>query len=213
MPGDLLELRGGDLYINGDPIDLPTHATWSHLLQMETGISPDSLLGTLEIPTGMVAGNDRYELPLNDTLAGLLKRSASVKNVKASSTKASAPLFPFSPNFPWTGRDLGPLRIPAKGDTISITPYNLPLYDRLIGIYEGHRLSNSGDRLLIDGLPLDHYIVEQDYYFMLGDSRDHSADSRYWGFVPHDHLVGRAVLVIMSKGPAGLRDSRFFERL
>src|SRR5690606_4242616 len=143
MPGDLLELRGGDLYINGDPIDLPTHATWSHLLQMETGISPDSLLGTLEIPPGMVAGNDRYEVPLNDTLASLLKRSASVKNVKASSTKASAPLFPFSPNFPWTGRDLGPLRIPAKGDTISITPYNLPLFDRLIGIYEGHRLSRS----------------------------------------------------------------------
>ena len=76
MPGDLLELRGGDLYINGDPIDPPMHATWSHLLQMETGISPDSLLETLEIPPGVVAGNDRYELPLNDTLAGLLKRSA-----------------------------------------------------------------------------------------------------------------------------------------
>ncbi len=213
MPGDLLELRGGDLYINGDQVDPPAHATWSHLLQMEPGASPDSLLGTLGIPTGMAAGNDRYEVPLNDTLASLLKRSATVKNVRTSGTKASAPLFPFSPNFPWTGRDLGPLRIPAKGDTIAITPYNLPLYDRLIGIYEGHRLSNSGDRLLIDGLPLDRYIVEQDHYFMLGDSRDHSADSRYWGFVPHDHLVGRAVLVIVSKGPGGLRDQRFFETL
>ena len=89
-----------------------------------------------------------------------------------------------------------------------ITADNLPLYDRLISVYEGHSLSVDHKALLIDGQPLTTYVVEQNYYFVLGDSRHYSADSRYWGFVPEDHITGRAGLLLWGKGVSGASNSR-----
>ncbi|MGV3638713.1 MAG: S26 family signal peptidase, partial [Flavobacteriales bacterium] len=80
--------------------------------------------------------------------------------------------------------------------------------DRLISHYEGHQLGVDRDQLSIDGRPLTDYVVEQDYFFVLGDSRHHSADSRYWGFVPEDHITGRAGLLLWGKGVDSARNGR-----
>jgi signal peptidase I len=85
---------------------------------------------------------------------------------------------------------------------------NLPLYDRLMSRYEGRTLTVDRNMLLLEGEPLDRYVVQRDHYFVLGDSRHHSADSRYWGFLPGDHLVGRASVVVTGKGLDGLRSGR-----
>ncbi len=122
-------------------------------------------------------------------------------------------IFPFSQNFKWNGDDYGPIEIPAKGDTIQIDQHNFPIYDRLISTYEDHELSVDRDTLLIDGKPLLEYVIQQNYYFVIGDSRHHSADSRYWGFLPEDHLIGRGSMVLISKGANGLRSGRMFNSL
>ncbi len=125
-------------------------------------------------------------------------------------------IFPFDLRFPWTRDNFGPLWIPAKGATVSLTTDNLPLYGRLIRDYEHHSLRVEDGRIYIDGQETESYTFGQDYYFMMGDNRHNSLDSRYWGFVPEDHIVGRPSLIWLStdahKGfPANIRWRRFFK--
>ncbi len=216
MPGDELELRSGDLYINGEPVPPQEHGTSAYLLRLLPDHDPDSLLEAHALPPNLVSpGRSLLELPLNEAIAQELERSPSVVSAAPMSAATGAPrhIFPFSQQYRWNSDDFGPIKVPAKGDTLQITMHNLPLYDRLISQYEGHTLSVSSGTLLMDGEPLDTYVVQQDYYFVLGDSRHHSADSRYWGFVPDDHVMGRGMFVLLSKGGNGVRKGRFFKRL
>ncbi len=125
-------------------------------------------------------------------------------------------IFPHSPLiYPWTALDYGPLWIPQKGSTVEINMGNLPLYERIIKNYEGNDLSVDGDVILINGKPANHYTFKMNYYFMMGDNRDNSLDSRYWGFVPEDHIEGKASLIWMSVKPEksfleGIRWNRLF---
>ena len=126
-------------------------------------------------------------------------------------------LFPFTDDSKWTRDYYGPLWIPAKGATVDLTQENLPLYERIISVYEGHSLKVESDgRIFIDGKEASSYTFAQDYYFMMGDNRHNSLDSRYWGFVPEDHIVGRPSLVWLStdagrKFPDNIRWRRFFK--
>lgn len=124
-------------------------------------------------------------------------------------------LFPFDESFKWTRDNYGPIYIPAKGDTIDITVKNLPLYERIITNYEGNSLKVTRDSIFINGLYATKYTFTQDYYFMMGDNRHNSLDSRYWGFVPEDHIVGKPRVIWFSKDrhksfPANIRWKRFF---
>ncbi len=203
MPGDTVELRAGVLWVNGTQQDPPATATWSYLVRMRGEHSPDSLMELVRLPKSLLIPGRRFlEIPANAFLADTLERLSSVVSAEAMSMATGAPrhIFPFSQRYRWNGDNYGPIVVPAKGDTLRIDMDNLPLYDRIMSIYEGHTLSVDGNLLLIDGSPLKSYLVEQDYYFMLGDSRHHSADSRYWGFVPQDHLVGRAARIVFING-------------
>jgi signal peptidase I len=208
MPGDTVELRNGVLTINGQRQDAAPGQTRSHLVRLRSGASPAGVLQFLGLE-GMeiMEGRSFIELPLNDSLAEELEQRPDVVSVSPMGPATGAPghIFPFSPRFRWNGDDYGPLVVPAKGDTVTITIDNLPLFDRIISRYEGHRLVANGNVLMLDDVPLEHYVIEQDYFFVLGDSRHHSADSRYWGFVPRDHMVGRTDLVITGHGGDGER--------
>ena len=121
---------------------------------------------------------------------------------------------PYSPNFRWNNDRFGPLTVPAKGDTLRIDVANFPL---LRPVDPPVRRAQPHARWQADRagwVPLEQYVVEQDYVFVLGDARDHSADSRYWGFVPMDHLVGRAGFVLLGQDE-GRRSAqrRWFVRL
>ncbi|MBQ2027724.1 MAG: signal peptidase I, partial [Alistipes sp.] len=109
--------------------------------------------------------------------------------------------------------NMGPLWVPKKGTTIDLTIENLPLYERIIDQYEGHDLRVEGDKIFIDGVESDSYTFAMDYYFMMGDNRHNSADSRFWGFVPEDHIVGKALFKVFSKGEDGIRWSRMFKKV
>ena len=116
----------------------------------------------------------------------------------------------------WTRDNFGPLWIPAKGTEIELTTENLPLYERIITSYEGNGLEVKDGKIYINSEEAHSYTFQQDYYFMMGDNRHNSLDSRYWGFVPEDHVVGKPALIWLSIDgnktfPQNIRWRRFFK--
>ena len=125
------------------------------------------------------------------------------------------------PNYPlnaftgWTRDNMGPLWIPKKGASITLTLDNLPIYERIISVYEKNALKVDGNKIFINGKECHNYTFKMDYYWMMGDNRHNSADSRYWGFVPEDHIVGKPIFIWWSsdpdrKGLGGIRWNRLF---
>lgn len=107
-------------------------------------------------------------------------------------------IFPFTHDFKWTRDNYGPLWIPSKGSTVKLDITSLPLYARIIEVYEKNRLEVRDSLIFINDIQTDQYTFTQDYFFMLGDNRHNSLDSRYWGFVPEDHIIGKPRVIWFS---------------
>ena len=151
-----------------------------------------------------------------------VERLRSLRNVREivryEATGADPDIFPNSESYPWNVDNFGPLWIPSKGSTVDLTVENLPLYRRIIETYEGNKLEIKDGRIYINGTPADKYTFAMDYYFMMGDNRHNSLDSRYWGFVPEDHIVGKPSFVWMlldkdKSFPANIRWNRIFSKV
>jgi signal peptidase I len=126
--------------------------------------------------------------------------------------------YPLGVDYGWTRADYGPVWIPKKGAKVDLTLQNLPLYERCIRNYEGNTLEVKGNQILINGTPATSYTFKMDYYWMQGDNRDNSLDSRYWGFVPEDHIVGTPAIILISFDKdhslfnGGIRWNRIFKK-
>jgi signal peptidase I len=138
---------------------------------------------------------------LTDEMVSSLDKVSSIDSVVRmvdESGEAGINIFPQDPRYPWNYDQLGPIYIPGKGDEIGLSVETLPMYKKILRDYEGNTVSVSGSQILINGKPEQSYTFKQDYYWMMGDNRDHSEDSRAWGYVPADHIVGKPVFIWMS---------------
>lgn len=225
IAGDNFEIRNGSIFINGKEQAMPEHAQHRYIVRtngrifgenaqnregmhfLSNVVALDSLdiyvseAGKIESPSSI--DTTFYDLNMPENVVERVKRIAGVYSV----TKKIEPkgyydprIFPHNPSYAWNNDNFGPLLIPRAGLTIPIDTHNLCLYEKIMNTYDDgiHEVTRSGAQVLYDGKPISSYTFKQDYYFMMGDNRHNSADSRSWGFVPFDHIVGSPFFVWFS---------------
>ncbi|PCJ66584.1 MAG: S26 family signal peptidase [Bacteroidetes bacterium] len=202
IPGDSLKIVNGIVYINGKRADAAVHGQMSYQVTTSTVLDRKVLekIDISEYGYNEYAGG--YEMWITPKNKQELAKLPGIVEIVPKIDKAGKhpEIFPNIPEvLPWSRDNYGTIYIPKKGDVLKLDKANMWTYKELIQKYEGNTgYRIVGDKAMIDGKEITEYEVQMDYYFMMGDNRHRSADSRYWGFVPEDHVVGKALFIWMS---------------
>ena len=228
LPGERLKIRNDSVFINGQPIVEPTHVQFNYIIPVksmipnarweEIGVSYDDYAAGAALDE--FTGEYYYNIPLTYEMKKKVENWPEVKGrilteAQTGRFDLAQGIFPLGNEYGWSRPDMGEFWIPKRGSTLHLTLDNLPVYERAIRVYEGNDLRVKDGKIYINGEPSDHYTFKYDYYWMMGDNRDRSADSRYWGFVPEDHIVGAPMFVFASfDKDKGLMDGKIrWERI
>ncbi len=210
LPGERVQIKNDVIYINGEPIADADNVQYNYVIPVSGPIS-DEKWESIE-----VRREDRGTAPMQDPRTGTLfydvPLTAAAKAQLEQWPEVTGPLvresesglydlsgvYPLDAPYGWTRTDIGEFWLPKKGMTLKVTPYNMHFYRRLIEAYEGNDVKVADGKVYINGEETQWYTFKMDYYWMQGDNRDRSLDSRYWGPVPEDHIVGSPMFVLIS---------------
>ena len=216
LPGQTLQIKNRIVYTDGKANKEPDNVQYSYYVKLRTQL-PLELIDQLGISMEDIASlNTAGYLPLtNASVKALRARKDIVESVTLVNDPTTWDVYPLNGNKGWTRDNYGPVWIPKKGATVKLTMDNIAIYERPIKVYEGNDLQVRGGKIYINGKLADSYTFKMDYYWMMGDNRHNSLDSRYWGFVPEDHIVGKPIFIWWSHDPdhsgfSGIRWSRLF---
>ena len=216
LPGDSLKIDYGKLYANNQVIDFPKEGIDRYILDSETakllknqGIIPYNEYLTDEVNVWELVLKD-YE-NLQEVTKGI-KPDLMLKNFP------DPLVFPFNSHLLWNMHHIGPIYVPKKGDTVELTKINLAFYARAIQVFEQNKLKVVGDKVWLNEKQVTEYTFKMDYYWVMGDNLPHSFDSRFWGFLPENHIIGKVERIILSKdiskkGWFNFRKSRYLKKI
>jgi signal peptidase I len=218
VAGDTLQIKNQIIYINGKESRLPDYSETNYIV-VTGGQQLDETVMKDEYDIDINNGDEFQQTGMPNRYAMLLTAVARDKMIKSGLAKNITPyldsnrsVFPYDPQYNWTKDNYGPFWIPKKGAMLKLNTFNYPFYERAIRDYEKNKLEILNGKIYINDKETSEYTFKMDYYWMMGDNRHQSLDSRYWGFVPEDHVVGEAWMIWMS-WKNGVRWNRLFKKI
>ena len=215
LPGQTLQIKDHIIYLDGKANKEPDNVQYSYRVKLKQSI-PDEVMKELGITMeDIMSMNTLGYMPMTKHTVEVLKQQGYAESIELNIEAEDWDIYPLNGNKHWTRDNYGPVWIPKKGESIDLTLDNLPVYERPIRTYEGNDLMVKDGKIFINGEVATKYTFKMDYYWMMGDNRHNSLDSRYWGFVPEDHIVGKPIFIWWSSDPdrsgfGGIRWNRLF---
>jgi len=202
LPGDTLQIIDRQVYIDGEKAINPEKLQYQYIVKTDGSSINSRILDRLDITEGTrTAVPGQFVFVLTNEAKSELEKLPIVKSVDVISEPRntwSPEIFPHDKSFAWNKDNFGPIYIPAKGVSIPLDASNIAIYKRLIETYEGNSIAINGNQIIINGQEVTEYTPTMNYYWMMGDNRHNSADARFWGFVPEDHVVGTPEFIWLS---------------
>lgn len=219
LPGDSLKIINGEVFINNKLMDESQNVQYNYTVNTVKNGLDSTFLSKYDITEGgLISEKGDYSYTLTRNMAERVANHKNVYGLKRNTEKIDMydeTTFPKNDNYLWNVDQISGIYIPKKGDTLNLDSINIFLYERIIKNYEGNDLVIKDNKISINGDTTNKYIVELNYYYVMGDNRHNSIDSRHWGFLPESHIIGKATRVLWSrdKAKSETRWGRFFSSI
>ena len=202
LPGDTIELDNGFVFINNREDKFIKELQYNYHFKTKLKLDTSFLMEYNLVEGGNTSDENDYSYSLSQKQVDSLRKDSMIIELTRSVEKTNLhdpQIFPNDSNYKWNKHNFGKLYVPKKDDVIKLDSSNICLYKKIILVYEKNKLQIDGNNILVNGKPCKQYTIKQNYYFVLGDNRDNAIDSRYWGFVPEEYIMGKVCCKIQSK--------------